>query len=404
MNSIIIVVDRLHSGYLGCYGNAWIATPAIDRLAGESFLFDQALVDSPHLDHVCGSFWQGLNALAAIAPTTLLTDEPQVARHPLAGMFGQLVEVPAPRIRKAAEEVQQAQFARLLAAASNWLGEASEPFCLWLHSRGMSAAWDAPLEFRQRYADDEGPPLSKFVAPPHFRVAADADPDELLGIRWAYAGQVSLLDACLAEFLELIDTPELRSNTLLVLVSARGYPLGEHGWIGEGDRAGASADPPLHEELIHIPWLMRLPGGVGAAARSQALVQPADLPATLLSWWQAPATASAGGGLDLLPIVRDEAETVRDRVALRSGANERAIRTPAWHMRLSRAPTLAGDAVVRRLYAKPDDRWEMNEVSDRCGEVPDLLAQTLAEIEQAHQHGPPLSPPALPEVLLSGLE
>ena len=41
MNAIIVAIDRLHAGYLGCYGNAWILTPAFNRLAAEGFVFDQ---------------------------------------------------------------------------------------------------------------------------------------------------------------------------------------------------------------------------------------------------------------------------------------------------------------------------------------------------------------------------
>ena len=49
MNAILLVIDRLHAGYLGAYGNGWIATPAIDRLAAEGFVFDQCLIDSPQV-------------------------------------------------------------------------------------------------------------------------------------------------------------------------------------------------------------------------------------------------------------------------------------------------------------------------------------------------------------------
>ena len=41
MNIISIVIDRLHFGYLGCYGNSWIETPNFDQLAASGFLFDQ---------------------------------------------------------------------------------------------------------------------------------------------------------------------------------------------------------------------------------------------------------------------------------------------------------------------------------------------------------------------------
>jgi arylsulfatase A-like enzyme len=39
VNAICLVVDRLHTGFLGAYGNTWIETPVFDRLAAESFHF-----------------------------------------------------------------------------------------------------------------------------------------------------------------------------------------------------------------------------------------------------------------------------------------------------------------------------------------------------------------------------
>ena len=105
MNAICLVVDRLHAGYLGAYGNTWIETPALDRLASRSAVFDRAVIDSPHLGSIIPLVLAGmacnvsgaaaesrpsLPALlrdAGIATTVLLTDEPQVARHPLAAEF-----------------------------------------------------------------------------------------------------------------------------------------------------------------------------------------------------------------------------------------------------------------------------------------------------------------------------
>ncbi|HEY2146556.1 MAG TPA: hypothetical protein VGH32_01380 [Pirellulales bacterium] len=66
-NVVCLVVDRLHSGFLGAYGNSWIATPNIDRLAAESFLLDRAYVDSPRLEEVYRSYWTGWHALAGSA-------------------------------------------------------------------------------------------------------------------------------------------------------------------------------------------------------------------------------------------------------------------------------------------------------------------------------------------------
>src|SRR4029078_749424 len=103
-NIVCLGISRLHVGYLGAYGNTWIRTPAFDRLAAESFVFDRATIDSPDLAIQYRSLWLGVHALcpesrAAGRPTlierlntsgyrsVLLTDEPIVAEHPLAARF-----------------------------------------------------------------------------------------------------------------------------------------------------------------------------------------------------------------------------------------------------------------------------------------------------------------------------
>ncbi|MBW1788497.1 MAG: sulfatase-like hydrolase/transferase, partial [Deltaproteobacteria bacterium] len=44
-NVIMIVLDTLQFNYLGCYGNDWIKTPNIDRLAAEGVLFENAYAE-----------------------------------------------------------------------------------------------------------------------------------------------------------------------------------------------------------------------------------------------------------------------------------------------------------------------------------------------------------------------
>lgn len=41
-NIIVVVADTLRTAYLGCYGNEWIHTPAIDRFARQSVRFSRA--------------------------------------------------------------------------------------------------------------------------------------------------------------------------------------------------------------------------------------------------------------------------------------------------------------------------------------------------------------------------
>ena len=71
MNIILIVSDTFRRGHLGCYGNRWISTPNLDKLAAESVIFDRAYTASfptvpNRMDLVTGRFsfvhyeWQPL--------------------------------------------------------------------------------------------------------------------------------------------------------------------------------------------------------------------------------------------------------------------------------------------------------------------------------------------------------
>ena len=242
------------------------------------------------------------------------------------------------------------------------------------------------MEFRNQYADEEDPEPPKFFDVPNRWLAEDYDPDELLGITHAYAGQVALLDVCVGALMDHIRQGELAANTQLTLVSARGFPLGEHLRVGPCDEA-------LYSETVQIAWMMRFPGGLGELARSQALVQPADLPGTLLDWLEIDRSPlGSGRATSLLEIIRGDAESIRDCALLDAGA-ERAIRTPAWYLRQP-----AGGAA--ELYSKPGDRWEVNEVASLCGQSVTGLQAALRETGQAGQESqlPPLAEGLVKEI------
>ena len=46
MRALVILVRNLTCGYLGSYGNEWVATPTLDRLAAEGIVFDQHYAES----------------------------------------------------------------------------------------------------------------------------------------------------------------------------------------------------------------------------------------------------------------------------------------------------------------------------------------------------------------------
>jgi len=207
-------------------------------------------------------------------------------------------------------------------------------------------------------------------------------------------------------------------ETLLVVTAPRGFPLGEHGRIGDWDEA-------LHAELVHVPLLIRFPDQQGASGRSSALVQPADVFATLLDWFGLREVQGGGSGRSLLPLVDNEEAVLRDRACAVAGNGERGVRTPSWYLRvrhgdegrtnahdgsasfkpgadgLSSSDRSLGEA---QLYKKPDDMWEVNDVANRCADVVDALKRTLADAEAAAATGTQAIPPPLEDVLLSGYD
>jgi arylsulfatase A-like enzyme len=396
---ICIVVDRLHAGMVGAYGNSWIRTRQMDRLACESFLFDQALASSLILEELYRGYWFGsMSPQAAVGAslpqliggagmnTALITDDAQVSSLAPAGHFSEKVLIEPPAQGQTATEATDTQLARLFASATRWIETAPQPFCLWIHARGMSGDWDAPLNFRDRFAEEEDPAPPRFITPPNRVLSDDYDPDELLGIVHAYAGQVSLVDLCLGQFCDAIEQSGLVANTQLTLLSARGFPLGEHKRVGP-------CDEPLYNELVQTPWLMRFPEGLGKLCRSQALALPQDLPATLLDWLEIDRRGlGSGHAPSLLELVRGEDESSRDRALLNS-RHDTAIRTPGWYLRRPENGPV-------ELYAKPSDRWEVNEVAHLLPEVTAGLQDALTELEQAGE----ATLPPLPDLLVSAMD
>ena len=172
-SAIVLVVDRLGAGYLGPYGNTWVETPELNRLASQSLLFEFPIADAYELESLYRSYWFGCHALsepvvpACDRPTlpatlqdlrsTLLTDDPRLAALSLADDFDQRIALAIPDATVAARNAEETQLGQFFAAALDWMSRAKHPYLLWLHTRALAGAWDAPVEYRERFRDDDDP-------------------------------------------------------------------------------------------------------------------------------------------------------------------------------------------------------------------------------------------------------
>jgi hypothetical protein len=389
ISAVVLVIDRLGAGWLGPYGNTWLDAPNFNRLAAESVLGETVIAESPDLAGYYCAAWSGRHAVEpanaqrtaipalashAAASSLLITDDQHVAQQPEALEFSHIQLLPTSLATANADSLEQTELFRFFTAASEELSRQARPPLIWLHSRGMSGAWDAPLELRYQFADEDDPEPPRFVVPPETQLQEDFDPDELLGSVHAYAGQVALADLCLGMLLDALESHPLASQTLFIVTSPRGYPLGEHRRVGPCDQA-------LYGELLHVPLLVRFPGSENALARAQTLLQPEELYSLVANTcgWERDVERKASR---LLRELRGEAPPSA-RAAYSIAGQQRAIRTPAWFLRQSQAD---GDP-QHELFAKPDDRWEANEVSSRCGEIVELLAAELNRFREAAASG-----------------
>jgi hypothetical protein len=301
-----------------------------------------------------------MSALMAISEPrnwTLLTDCAETAQWGEA-YFLDIEVLATPDTAEAAAELSDTRLAQLFGQILPRLEECGPGEHLIIHLARWLDCWDAPREYRERLRGEDDPtPDSRLVWTPHFQ--ADPDPDEAWHWQQAYGAQMQVLDQCLellADFWE--EEAERRDDTLLLLTASRGVPLGEHGFFGQHPEC-------LYDEAWHVPLLAIPPQPGRHPSRSPHLQDAGE-------WFKLAHTWLTSGEIvppSPLPAPASERLLFRD-----AAQKVRAVRTPQWKL------LLPADAPPQ-LYAKPDDRWEMNDVATRCRDVLEDFEQQLQELD-----------------------
>ncbi|MCL2118024.1 MAG: sulfatase-like hydrolase/transferase [Planctomycetaceae bacterium] len=446
-NVICLLVDRLHIGYWGAYGNAEIETPTLDRLAAESFFADRFHVDTPDPVRQCRSWWCGVHTLSQNATptimaqlnamryrTVLVTDDPEVAYSPDAADFTDVQLLPTPNNTVPCDEIDATHLCGMLATIaataeslarsgcqSRNLTIAKQPYFLWCHLRGFDAIWDFPLALREKYCGDGDPAPYSGVIPPYHQgrtqsaeckvqnaeiIKNDGCGIEAIGevpiseefddfrqaAVSAYMGGVTMFDELLEMLIGPLRDGELGDETLFLLAGTRGVLFGEHGTIGIPPTDGGQVEP-LASPLVQVPFALRFPDGFGATVRSDALLQPPDMTRLLYEWLDLPMPETlqnkASDSSAMLDLIREEPQNLRDRILVVAPHDEptashapSCLVTPSWFLTEldpAKNPERPADAPLA-LYVKPDDRWDINNVADRCDEIVEQLLEVRTDL------------------------
>jgi hypothetical protein len=409
MKLLVLVLRGLQAGAAGPYGNRWIDTPTLDALAAGGVVFDWHFATHPDRAGADRAWRTGCFCFPRPDGSDSVPGRPDLlALLREKGAFTRLIrDTPAgPPASGWGDVVHTDGVAAALAAARQALAEISgdRAGLVWVELSALLPPWYAvPAEFVDPYftapspqeeeeeeddeededaevvmedkEEEEEPPLEPNFDPPPGQI--EEDDDDILAIQTTYAAAVSWVDSALAGLLG-----EVPDDVAVMLTADHGQALGEHGVVGP-------AVPGLHEEIVHVPLILYGPSW-RAGHRVAALTQSVDVAPTLAESFGV--TLGEVHGHSLLPLLGLEERSLRDYACMGLRVGERiewALRTPAWSL-------LLAEGGEPRLYVKPDDRCEVNNVAQHHLEYVEALTQTLRAFVSATSAPGPLVPPSLP--------
>jgi len=369
MKLIVFAVHGCPVGGLGPYGNEWIATPNLDRLAAEGIVYDRHFADVPDAIAARRTWWANDGLFR-----TLPVDSPRVLIIASRLAFDAPPDMYAPFnniVDARPDEADQTPGDALLRKLPELLDqlEHEKDWLIWIECDRLMPPWHVPQDVFEVYIEDlleveldehglpvpavesdyAEEPLTPCSMPPVGPLPADDTATWEL-IQRSFATAMTSFDAELGRCLELIHVREPDQRITFMLTADFGYPLGDHGIVGP------IGHPHLHEGFVHLPLIVRSPNAEDAGRRIWNFTQPTDLAAVLLGE----------------PLIRTEVVSTLTQ----DEATEWAIRTDAFALLLPIAQH-PDDPRMPMLYVKPDDRWEANDVSTQHPEVLEELETKL---------------------------
>lgn len=437
-NIVLLLVDDLGYGSLGCYGQQQIATPRLDRMASEGLKFTQMYAGS----HVCqpsrcvlmtGMHTGHAAVRANDVDQLLLPEDITVAEvlksagyetahfgkwglgyegtsgHPrqqgFDRYFGQLLQVHAhfqyvgwlwdneqpyqltenhgrKQVRYTQDEVQ--------ARALDWIGErdGKKPFFAYLSYILPHVELVVP-------EDSKAPYRGKFPN----RAILDGRPGYLDspedGLA-TFAGMISRLDRYAGEVLDLLREKGWDDNTVVIFTSDNGGQNGgvNQGWTGMTDFFHANGDYRGYKSMwyeggIRVPFLVRWPRQIPAGKTVDTVAGFQDVLPTLAEVGGAPIPPNLDG-LSLLPTWLGQKQ--------QPGHEFLYWEYPArWNLGVSRAARMMQWKAIQKPPLQSVELYDLladpAEKVDVSSQHPEIVAEMLRRMDQEHR--PPRQyPPA----------
>jgi arylsulfatase A-like enzyme len=333
MKAIFIVLDTVRKDYLQAYGNDWVKTPNLSRLAKDGVVFDNHWVGSlpcmpARREFMTGRHnflyrgWGPIEPYDDILPVELkkkgifshfLTDHYhyfelggenyhtgfttwEFFRGQEGDQWVSIIDsvalpegypgLPNNRMRKQnvlnrLKQQKEEEFSgpRTAQSAINWLD-----------TNGKSDSWFLQVEifdphepfyctekYRKMYGDKWDGPIYDW--PPYEEVKDS--PEAVEHIRKCYAGLLTMTDFWVGKIFDKLQDLKIWDDVLIIFTTDHGTLLAEHKyWM--------KSYMPLYNELVQIPLILKAPGNKNAGSRVKALTQTIDVMPTFLDFFGCP--------------------------------------------------------------------------------------------------------------------
>ena len=373
---IVISIDTLRADHLGCYGYGRPTSPQLDALARESYLYERAYSHSnstapSHMTLMTGVLppVHGVRHREARGPSPALPllAELLLAQGDATTAFADGGYVTAAFGFARGFERFESRLQRVDAKVDEvlaWLPPSPErPQLLFVHTYGVHApylprpeddlftdpAYDGPLAGRVRelaalrddgaHADDLAGLMEVF-----WKKRGQFDERDVTQLIGLYDGCIHEVDAAVGRLLDGLRQRGWLDDAWLVVLADHGEAFREHGTFEHRQ---------LHQEELHVPLLVRPPGGLKAPVRVSDVVGLADVAPTLLALLgqSAPDTMQ---GRALLPL-----EAPGDRPVFATSNDDDRLRA-----------LIVGE---RKLIVQPGGELELYDLSTDPGEHTKLV-------------------------------
>jgi len=399
-NVIFIVLDTFRADHLGCYGNEFVQTPNIDQLAAESILFERASSNAPWTLPSMASLYTGRlpfehGALGG-SRTRLGSSPPTLAgtlgRHGyttaafvgvdwLGDEFGldrgfiQMGQRFIGLVSTRSEKVLPLFYRHLRAGPA-------EPFFMLGHIFDAHAPYRPPAPFDRMYYDgDPHDPANDSAAVlygPNNRIQKRPEArygwlEGVTDLRFGemqYAAGITHVDHTVGALLDSLRAAEQLDDNIVVLLADHGEHLTEH------DIYFTHRFP--YEECLHVPLLIRLPGGKEGGRRVSDEVSHVDIFPTLMELLGLP-LPEPRDGRSLVPLMSGRRGGPSRLQYAESGAAKKNIVRAVWDENYRLIEFNLNGVQTFELYDRRADRRERTDIASERPEQLRRLAVALRE-------------------------